>query len=155
LLTLDVKLGVPFEMVVDLVEATQTEEYAAIITYSANDAQKVYQLNPELMISVGVGNMTAYEAHSKLGIPDDNMIAFTGVSEPAPSLYKFLHDKGIYTILGVLGNLDIKAIARGDSIYSGFIERGADVLASDRPIEAAKVLEKLRPIESSKFKYFK
>ena len=155
LLTLDVKRGVPFELVVDLVEATQTEEYAAIITYSANDAQRVYQLNPELMISVGIGNMKAYEAHRELGIPDDNMIAFTGVSEPMPSLYKFLHDKGIYAILGVLGNLDRKAIARGDSIYSGFVRRGADILATDRPIEAARILEEFRPTESSKFKYFK
>lgn len=155
LLTLDVKRGVPFEMVVDLVEATNTEDYAAVITYSANDAQTVYALNPELMISVGIGNMEAYEAHKKLGIPDENMIAFTGVSEPEPSLYKFLHDKGIYAILGVLGNLDRKAIARGDSIYSGFVERGADILATDRPIEAASILEGLRPSESSKFKYFK
>lgn len=155
LLTLDVKRGVPFEMVVDLVELTKTEEYAAIITYSANDAKKVYDLNPELMISVGIGNMDAYEAHSNLGIPDENMIAFTGVSEPEPSLYQFLHEKGIYAILGVLGNLDRKAIARGDSIYAGFVNRGADILATDRPLEAAEVLRQLMPAESSKFKYFR
>ncbi|OEK02142.1 glycerophosphodiester phosphodiesterase [Roseivirga sp. 4D4] len=155
LLTLDVKRGVPFKMVTDLVVATETENYAAIITYSANDAQTVYDLNPDLMISVGIGNLSAYEAHKNLGIPDENMIAFTGVSEPEPSLYKFLHDKGIYAILGVLGNLDRKAIARGDSIYAGFVNRGADILATDRPIEAAKVLETLRPSSSSKFKYFK
>lgn len=155
LLTLDVKRGVPFEKVVELVESTNAEAYAAIITYRANDAQKVHQLNPELMISVGIGNLDAYEAHRDLGIPDDNMIAFTGVSEPAPSLYKFLHDKGIYAILGVLGNLDRKAIAKGDSTYAGYVERGADILATDRPIEAAKVLEALSPLESSKFKYFR
>ncbi len=155
LLTLDVKRGVPFDKVIELVEQTDTEEYAAIITYRANDAQKVYELNPELMISVGIGNLEAYEAHRSLGIPDENMIAFTGVSEPDPSLYKFLHDKGIYAILGVLGNLDKKAIAKGDSIYAGFVTRGADILATDRPIEAAKVLEELKPKSSSKFKYFK
>jgi len=155
LLTLDVKRGVPFQMVTDLVAATETENYAAIITYSANDAKMVYDLNPGLMISVGIGNLTAYEAHRTLGIPDENMIAFTGVSEPEPSLYKFLHDKGIYAILGVLGNLDKKAVAKGDSLYAGFVNRGADILATDRPIEAAKVLNELRPNSSSKFKYFK
>ncbi len=155
LLTLDVKRGVPFKMVTDLIAATKTENYAAIITYSANDAQTVYNLNSELMISVGIGNISAYEAHKAMGIPDENMIAFTGVSEPEPSLYKFLHDKGIYAILGVLGNLDKKAIAKGDSIYAGFVNRGADILATDRPIEAAKILEGLRPSSSSKFKYFK
>lgn len=155
LLTLDVKRGVPFDKVVELVEQTETEEYAAIITYRANDAKTVYELNPELMISVGIGNLEAYEAHRSLGIPDENMIAFTGVSEPDPSLYKFLHEKGIYAILGVLGNLDKKAIAKGDSIYAGFVTRGADILATDRPIEAAKILDELKPKSSSKFKYFK
>ncbi|MBO3699181.1 glycerophosphodiester phosphodiesterase family protein [Roseivirga sp. E12] len=155
LLTLDVKRGVPLKMVTDLVEATHTENYAAIITYNANAAKAVYELNPDLMISVGIGNMSAYEAHRNIGIPDENMIAFTGVSEPEPSLYKFLHDKGIYAILGVLGNLDKMAIAKGDSIYAGFVNRGADILATDRPIEAARVLEKLKPSTSSKFKYFR
>lgn len=155
LLTLDVKRGVPLEMIVDWVKKTQSQDYAAIITYSANDAQKVYQLAPELMISVGIGNMEAYQAHRDLGIPDENMIAFTGVSEPETSLYQFLHEKGIYAILGVLGNLDKKAIAKGDSIYTNFINGGADILATDRPIEAAKVLEALKPQESIKSKYFR
>ena len=155
LLTLDVKRGVPFGHVVNMVRKTKAEDHAAIITYSANAAQEVYQLAPELMISVGIGNMESYTAHTTLGIPDDNMIAFTGVSEPDPTMYEFLHEKGIYSILGVLGNLDRKAIARGDSIYSGFIERGADILATDRPIEASKILKGLFPKTSSKSKYFR
>lgn len=155
LLTLDVKRGVPFEMVIDWVRKTQSQDYAAIITYNANDAQKVYELAPELMISVGIGNMEAYQIHHDLGIPDENMIAFTGVSEPEISIYEFLHKKGIYAILGVLGNLDRKAIAKGDSIYASFIHRGADILATDRPIEAAKILESLKPQESIKSKYLR
>ncbi len=155
LLTLDVKKGVPFERVIDLVKETKSGDYAAIITYSANDAQKVYQLDSTLMISVGIGNMKAYEAHASLGIPDENMIAFTGVKEPEPSLYKFLHSKGIYAILGVLGNLDKKAVAKGDDLYAQLVERGADILATDRPIEAAKAIEDLMPERSSKSKYFK
>ncbi|MFY0593646.1 glycerophosphodiester phosphodiesterase family protein [Roseivirga sp.] len=155
LLTLDVKRGVPFQKVIEEVRSVGAEDYSAIITYSANDAQLVNELAPELMISVGIGNMDAYNAHKKLGIPDNNMIAFTGVSEPDPSLYQFLHEKGIYTILGVLGNLDRKAMSKGDSIYAGFVNRGADILATDRPIEASKVLEDLKPISSSKSKYFK
>ncbi|OEK06433.1 glycerophosphodiester phosphodiesterase family protein [Roseivirga misakiensis] len=155
LLTLDVKRGVPFQKVIAQVRQAKAEDYSAIITYSANDAQLVYQNAPELMISVGIGNIEAYEAHKKLGIPDENMIAFTGVSEPDLSIYKFLHEKGIYTILGVLGNLDKKALAKGDSIYADFINRGADILATDRPIEAANAISGLIPENSSKSKYFK
>jgi glycerophosphoryl diester phosphodiesterase len=66
-----------------------------------------------------------------------------------------LHERGVFTILGVLGNLDRSAIARGDQIYVEFVQKGADILATDRPIEAAKAIEGLIPENSSKMKYFK
>ncbi len=154
LLTLDVKRGVPFEKVIAEVQETNTAMFSTIITYNANDAQKVYNIDPSLMISVGIGNEQAYEAHKNLGIPDENMIAFVGLSEPGQEHYRFLHEKGIYCILGVLGNLDKKAEAKGDSIYAGFVKRGADILATDRPLEAAKVIAPLVPETSSKREYF-
>jgi len=56
--------------------------------------------------------------------------------------------------LGVLGNLDRSAIARGDEIYAGFVQKGADILATDRPIEAAAAIKTLAPSSSSKNDYF-
>jgi len=35
------------------------------------------------------------------------------------------------------------------------VQRGADILATDRPIEASAVIQTLVPTESSKSKYFK
>ena len=154
LFTLDVKRGVPFEKVVEMVQATESGPYATIITYNANDAQRVYQLDSSLMISVGLGSQEAYEAHKQLGIPDDNMIAFVGVREPTAEHYQFLHNKGITCILGVLGNLDKQVAARGDSLYEGFVKRGADILATDRPVEAAAILKDLIPNTSSKRPFF-
>ena len=153
-LTLDVKRGVPFEKVVAAVQAHNAQDYAAIITYNARDAAKVNQLDGSLMISVGIGSQEAYEAHSNLGVPDNRMIAFVGVSEPEASLYEFLHNKGIYCILGVLGNLDRKAIAQGDSTYLGYIQRGADILATDRPLEAFEAIQPLIKTTSTKQEYF-
>lgn len=153
LFTLDVKRGVPFAMVIDAVEENNMEDFAAVISYNANDAQTIYELNSELMISVGVSSEEAYQAHKDLGIPDENMIAFVGVSEPEPSIYQMLHEKGISTILGVLGNLDKSAEAKGDHIYCGFVKNGADVLATDRPLEAAKVIKELWPEEIVKYKF--
>ena len=154
LFTLDVKRGVPFEKVVKMVQETNTGLYAAIITYNANAAKEVYQLDSTLMISVGIGNQEAYDAHRALGIPDENMIAFVGVSEPDEAHYEFLHQKGITCILGVLGNLDRKALAQGDSLYTGFVQRGVDILATDRPVEAAEAIKGLVPKNSSKRPFF-
>ncbi len=153
LFTVDVKRGVPFEMIVEAIEANDMESYAAVITYNADAAAEVYRLNANLMISVGIGNEKAYKAHQEKGIPDQNMIAFVGVSEPTKAHYEFLHQKNISTILGVLGNLDKQAQAKGDSVYLGFVNRGADVLATDRPIEAAQTIRSAWPEKSDKYKF--
>lgn len=155
LFTLDVKRSVPFERVVRAVQTKDVKQWAAIISYNANDAKLINTLDPDLMISVSMGNEKAYDAHRALGVPDDRMIAFVGVSAAEPEFYDWLHTKGITTILGTLGNLDKRAATNGDQLYEGFISHGADILATDRPIEAAKVINKLWPKESEKYKFIK
>ncbi|MBC6608032.1 glycerophosphodiester phosphodiesterase family protein [Hymenobacter sp. BT188] len=140
LFTLDVKRGVPFTKVVDMIHRTNAASYAAVITYNAPDAATVYRLDPQLMISVSIGGQEDYERLRAAGVPDQNMIAFVGTAEPDPALYQFLHTKGIACILGVLGNLDKQAETRGDQQYRTFVQNGADILATDRPLEVAQAL---------------
>lgn len=134
--TLDVKKSVPYEMVVAAVQKAKAQRYAAVITYNERDAAKVYALDKSIMISVTIRNKEEYNRHAALGIPDGNMIAFVGTRMPDSSLCSFLHNKGIRCILGTLGNLDKMAEAKGDSLYSQFVRLGADILSSDRPLEA-------------------
>ncbi|MVM30556.1 glycerophosphodiester phosphodiesterase [Spirosoma sp. HMF4905] len=138
--TLDVKRNVSFAKVVDMVHKTGMGAYAAVITYNAQDAAKINQLDPNLMISVTIRNQAEYDRLHELGVPDNRMVAFVGVKEPDAALYKFLHDKGIACILGTLGNLDKQAAAKGDQVYKTFVQNGADIMSTDRPLEMAKVL---------------
>ena len=46
-------------------------------------------------------------------------------------------------ILGVLGNLDKKAAARGDEYYKTFIEQSVYVFATDRPEAVYGIINKL------------
>lgn len=133
LFTLDVKKETPFDQVVKVIQKTGTENISVVITYNADDAKKVYDLDPNLLISVGIMQENDYYRLKEYGIPDKNMIAFIGTREPNKELIDFLHAKGIMTILGVLGNLDQKAAARGDQLYKEYMEMGADVLSTDRP----------------------
>jgi glycerophosphoryl diester phosphodiesterase len=142
ILTVDVKQNVPFELVVKEIEATATVPNAAVITYNIEDAKKVHALNPYLMLSVTIRNIEEMERVETSGIPWQNIIAFTGLSERNPEFNKQLHQRGIFTILGVLGNLDKKAVVRGDELYIEYVNNGADILATDRPIEAGKILNK-------------
>lgn len=155
LFTVDIKREVPFEMVIDAIKSHHAESYAAVITYSVEAAKKIHSLHSELMLSVTIRNEEELERFDESGIPIENMIAFTGVSSRSPAFNDILHQRGIFTILGTMGNLDNSAKARGEQVYVGLVQRGADILATDRPIEAAEAIKELVPEQSVKLKYFK
>jgi glycerophosphoryl diester phosphodiesterase len=154
LLTVDIKRSVPFEKIVEAVRKNKAETHAALITYSFEAAKKLHRMAPDLMLSVTIRNEEEIGRLEQTGIPWRRVIAFTGVTERSQGFNKALHDKGVFTILGTLGNLDKSAEARGDELYINFIQNGADILATDRPIEAAKAIQTLSPKTSSKSKYF-
>jgi glycerophosphoryl diester phosphodiesterase len=138
--TLDVKVGVPYEKVIAAVQKAGAARYAAIITYNADDAAKVHRLDPDVMISVTIRNREEYDRLQGMGVPDNRMIAFVGTRQPDTTLLNFLHARGIRGILGTLGNLDKMAEARGDHWYHSFVQQGADILSTDRPLEAWKAI---------------
>lgn len=149
--TLDVKRSVPYEKVIELIRKTKAEANSIIITYSANQAEVVNRLAPDLMISATIKNRDDLNRLSELSIPDTRLIAFVGTREPDTALYTMLRQHGIKSILGTIGNLDRSAEKAGYQLYADFIVRGADVLSTDRPFEAWKALDfyiKKRNIES-------
>ena len=141
LFTLDIKRGVPFAMVMESVSKWEAIPYAAIITYRIEDAKLVYSLNPEVMISVSAGDDGALEQILQSGIPVKNLLGFVGTREPSADHYEKLRTMGLKTILGTLGNLDKSAEAKGDdSVYLTYIKNGANIIATDRPLEVAAVI---------------
>ncbi|WP_323836021.1 glycerophosphodiester phosphodiesterase family protein [Algoriphagus sp. D3-2-R+10] len=155
LLTVDIKKSVPYEKIIEAVRETESEAHTALITYSFPAAKKLHNMAPELMLSVTIRNMEEIQRLEETGIPWTRVIAFTGVAERPQDFNLALHKKGVFAILGTLGNLDKSAIARGDQLYASFVQKGADILATDRPIEAAAAIKTLVPSQSSKSKYFK
>jgi len=155
LLTVDIKRSVPYEKIIEEVRATNSEQHAALITYTFPAAKKLHAMAPELMLSVTIRNEEEINRLEQTGIPWTRVIAFTGLAERPQEFNQALHQRGVFTILGVLGNLDQSAKTRGDQIYASFVQHGADILATDRPIEAAKAIKTLAPSRSSKSKYFK
>ena len=142
--TLDVKRGVPYRKVIEMVRKCKAEASSVIITYNADQAAEVFQLAPDLLISASVRGKEDLERFNGKGIPDKKIIAFIGVTEAQPETYELLHSRGISCILGTMGNLDRQATARGDHQYAEYISRGADILSTDRPKEAGEALKKYR-----------
>lgn len=142
--TLDIKRNVPYELVIDLIRKKKAAPYAILITYSATQAAKVHRLAPEMMISASIAKPEDLIRLNDYGVPDNRLVAFVGTSEAQPETYQFLHAHGILCILGTMGNLDAQAEARGDVLYFDMIDRGADILSTDRPVEAGIQLQKYR-----------
>ncbi|MFZ4863772.1 glycerophosphodiester phosphodiesterase family protein [Sphingobacterium sp. Mn56C] len=139
--TLDVKPDVPYKMLSDLIIRLNAQPYTVVITYSAQQAKALHTVNPDLMLSVSIKNKKDMLRLIAMDIPDTKMLAFVGTAVPTPDLVESLHQHGIKIILGTLGNLDNQAEKYGYQRYAEFIERGADILSTDHPLQAQKALD--------------
>ncbi len=139
-LNLDIKRGVPFKKVVELVHETDTKANVLIIVYSIEDGVKVNKLDPDLMLSLSIRNEDEMQRAIDAGIPMNRVTAFTGTRLQKKKLYRMLHDEKVFVNCGTLGNLDKKAEAKGDHLYKRWEKMGIDIFATDRPLEVGKVL---------------
>lgn len=151
--TLDVKRGVPYSKVVETIQKQRAEAISVVITYNADQALEVHRLDPNLMISASMGNPNALLQINDRNIPDNRLVAFVGTSERDEAMYQSLHGHGIMCILGTMGNLDRQAERVGDAFYVELIERGADILSTDRPVEAGRALQAYREQHKIHSKY--
>ena len=143
ILTIDTKRGVDITKIITMIEQEEAEGVAIIITYNMAQALQVFKLNPNLLLSVSARNLEELNRLINSNIPTQNMLAFTGTRLSPISFYEELHELGVKTILGTLGNLDKMAAAKGDSLYVNWRSLGVDVIATDRPFEVARVLSNL------------
>ncbi|WP_421940711.1 glycerophosphodiester phosphodiesterase family protein [Pedobacter sp.] len=145
LLTIDLKKGVSYAKVIEKVRQYKVESNSIIITYTANQAQEVHHLAPDLMISASVQKKSELKRLNELGIPNDRIVAFVGVAAPNKGFYQFLHEKGITTILGTMGNLDRSAeTSPARMVYYHLVNNGADILSGDNLPQTAEELDKFR-----------
>lgn len=141
ILTIDIKKSVSVEHVVALIKETNSEDVSIIITYDMKQATAAHKAAPNLLLSVSARNNEELDwlLHSK--IPIQNMIAFTGTRLSSETFYKRIHNLGITTMLGTLGNLDKQADTKGDAAYQNWVDLGIDVIATDRPFAVATSLK--------------
>ncbi|WP_179334527.1 glycerophosphodiester phosphodiesterase family protein [Winogradskyella costae] len=140
ILTVDIKKTVSQKVVIDAIKKANAEDHSIIITYNIEQAISAYQLAPQLLLSVSARNNEEFERLLDAKIPTENMLAFTGTRLSEESFFKRLHDNNIVCMLGTLGNLDKSAEAKGDELYNRWKEKGANIMATDRPFEAFKAI---------------
>lgn len=140
--TLDIKRGVPYERVVDMVNKTNSQANSILITYTANQARVLHKIDKTLWLSVSANSKADIERLEDYKVDVNRVVAFVGTAEPSKTTIDYMKSRNIPMILGTLGNLDKRAKTVGDQIYEDFFTKGITILSADRNKEAAIVAEK-------------
>lgn len=144
-LQLDFKRGADYDQVADLVRTSGMAQSVILIAYSVEQAAALHRAAPEMLLSVSVDDAADVAALKAVGIPEERMVAFTGTRLPRPELYRELDGQNIEVIFGTLGRppraIDAVIDRYGmDERYAELGREGVDILATDRPREAAAAL---------------
>jgi glycerophosphoryl diester phosphodiesterase len=144
-LQLDFKRSAEIAAVVAEVRAAGMAQSVILIAYTVEQAAAMHRAAPEMLLSVSVDDIGDVAALTAAGIPKERMVAFTGTRLPRPELYRELERRDIEVIFGTLGrppgSLDAMIDRLGmDERYAELGRQGVDILATDRPREAAAAL---------------
>ena len=144
-LQIDFKRSANVDKVVSEIRAAGMAGSVILIAYSAQQAAALHRAAPEMLLSVSVSDLDDVAALKSAGIPADRMVAFTGTRYPRPELFAELDKADIEVIFGTLGrpprSIDAVIARLGmDERYPELGKEGVDILATDRPREAASAL---------------
>ena len=140
-LTVDLKGQAIESDVVDMLNQKGMEENAIVITYSLDQAERIFDLDADYVQSVSIRNDEEWERYNSKGVPPaDKVFAFTGTRQSPASLYETLHAAEITCIFGTLGNIDNQALSQGAQVYKNLEAKGVDIIATDIPLMAAAML---------------
>ncbi len=140
ILALDLKYGVPPELIIDAIRAHEAEDYALIICYNLEEAEEIFKMAPDLVMSVSMPERKDVLAHEGAGIPPENCVAFTGTRLSDPTFYHFLQSRNIPSILGTMYEADVQWREGDESGYMEAREAGIQILATDHPIEVVEII---------------
>jgi glycerophosphoryl diester phosphodiesterase len=144
-LQIDFKRSADYGAVAAAIREAGMANSVILIAYSVEQAATLHRAAPEMLLSVSVDAPGDVAALKAAGIPESRMVAFTGTRLPRPELYRELDKADIEVIFGTLGrpprSIDAVIDRYGmDERYAELGKEGVDILATDRPREAAAAL---------------
>lgn len=155
---------VPVADRVRAVQRHQAKAHAVVMVYSFEDAKRVYELDPDIMMQVFIPDEKAVARFEQTGIPWENVVAFVTHKRPGEehrAALELLRGKGVMAVIGTSRTLDRSylngELEKGEleQSYRGLIDTGAAILEADLGIEAGQAIEALWSEQSLKRQYFK
>jgi len=149
------KKDVPLEQLYQILKRNNAESSVLISAYEPAEAAFYHGKDKNLMFEIFVSNEEKLKAYEATGVPNENMVAYFGQPKKK-AFYDLVHAKGmmvfVYTAKVMEKEKDKEIRVKS---YRKTIEEGADILLSDRALEAYEAIQDLMPIKSSKSKFIK
>ena len=147
------KKDVPLPVLYDVITRNKAESYVIVSAYSVEEAKFYHERNKDIMIEAFITSHKRLAECDESGVSWKNIIAYVGQPK-SKDLYDQIHERGAMIMVFTSKVYDkLKDKEERRSAYRKIIDDGADLLLSDRPIEAADALRKLWPKKSSKKKF--
>ncbi|MBB3035150.1 glycerophosphodiester phosphodiesterase family protein [Alteriqipengyuania lutimaris] len=143
-LQIDFKPSASYDNTIAAIRDADMQHSVVLIAYSVASAVRLHRLAPDMTISLSINRFDALAEAIEAGIPSDRIVAFTGTRLPQPDLYAALDESDVEVIFGTLGgaqSIDRQIGDLGiDERYADLGAAGVDIIATDRPREAAEAL---------------
>lgn len=133
---LDMKPGTDPQIMMDIVKKTNTFDDIIVICYSIEDAKKMNEKYPALMLALGFNSIEGIEKNKESGLPYTNLIALVPGIIQAQSYYDSIRAMGIPISFGAQNKVDKKDNAM--EIYKELYEAGITILCTDSIVNAYK-----------------
>lgn len=146
IINLDVK-DVPIDKKAGLVKKHDAFAHVIFTVHSPEQAEALYQYDNCSMFSAFIETEEDFAAFEASEVPWDNiLIAYVGpnTKEENKKLYRLLNEKAVSVMVSAASSCDKleDPVARAEA-YRKIIRDGANVLETDRPLEAYEALESL------------
>lgn len=145
----------------ETIEKHGAELNAVVMAYSYEDAGRVFELDPNLMIQVFIPDDEAFHRFDATDIPWQNVIPFVTHYEPEDeNIFRLINQKGAITMIGTSRTLDREytsgQISREELTqgYHEWYRSGANMIEADLGIELGKAAKQLRSPKKRRLKYF-
>ena len=105
-LELDKKRSASYAPVIAAIRAAKAENNVLLITYTDDQAVEAHTAAPDLMINVTIKSVEQLDQLIARGVKPERLLAWTGIKDPQPELWKALAARGVESIFGTNGPPD-------------------------------------------------
>lgn len=142
LVMLDMKPGTDPDIMMAVVEQTQTLDEVIVICYNLDQAEYLYSKYPTIMLALGYNGAQSIEKMQQAGLPLRSIIALTPGVVQDDSFYAPLNEVGMAKSYSAQGRVD--ADPNASQLYRDAFDKGvATIICTDSLAVAHRVFEEI------------